>query len=362
MSRKKLFLLIFPTILAACSSSDSTTPPTNPITSLAAETKTYMATAIPSGASSSNYVDLRATTDWVADNRVYQLANPSEQVSIAGYFDSLFDQDYEVEGFGPTIFGRFGQELEVLEIIAAQVPFTNGAPTVGTHNVTTAVGDSQEQVTFEVVVTDAAADNFDVVLTIATPFAWKAAMRNQNNQVNIISSEIDGTDGSVSMLFWNKTTGKLRYDFFAKQADGTLLEVHRLFIEETGGASYAAHIYETSGMLNYAAASTASGSTSAEFSTSFEFVDISTTLANFAVETYCVSTSTGLVTDVAACASSALPGGDASNLANLRTDINMAANGAAMVEAMLGVDYAGITTAVPNYDTGSLAGFLTAHP
>lgn len=352
--------------LAACSSSDST-PAANQdggtvLTELSTAVTGAMAAGVPNVGAAAFRFNPRAAGDWIVD--VLHLARlgdgSSTNISPADYVTDLFNPSYVVDDFGPTPFGRFTQELEILEIIAEQVPFSNGAPAVGTHSITTTVGDDQQEVTFSFVVAASTNANFDVVFSIDEDFLqYYGAMRNTAAEINYIGLEAEEADrGGMSILFWDRTTGKLRYDFVAKQATGPTIELHRMFVEETGGMTHVAHVYKVAGNEHKVVVAAPAGSSSTEFSVSFEKEDTNAG-DDIAAQTYCVNASDGEADTNAACASAALAAGDVSTLI---TQIDGFANAAAMRAAVFGADFANRDAVLPNYDTGDLAEFLTSLP
>lgn len=349
-------LLSLPILLSSCGSSSGGS--SNPFSQLGSEVTSYMGKAAPQ-AGSSKILALAATNDWI--DTFTDLKRPGDGSAADGaprrYVNDILDDEYEADDFSPTVFGRFGQEIEVLEIIGAQVPFTDGVPDTGSHNITAEFcdGDSCSTQTFTAVIA-AASDttNFDVTITLAA-IGWKAALRNNDSAVNLVSVEHDSTtERSISKLFWNKSTGKMRYDFIAKQNSGTTVEVHRLLIASDGGQGYIGHIYEDNNGSHYVAISAPTGSSSTEMSVSFEKANSGN---DFAKQVFCVNTSTGNASTNAACAGAALPAGD---IVDIRTEIDGYADATAMTTAVLGgIDEDDLAGATLNFDVGSMADFLS---
>ncbi len=363
-----LFLAVSVFMLAGCSSDNSSTTNQNGgavLTELSTAVTGAMSAAVPTVGASALSMSPRALIDWTdIVPHLARLGNGSATgISPAEYVTDLLNPSYLVDDFGPTPFGRFTQELEVLQIIAEQVPFSNGAPAIGSHSITTTVGDDQEEVTFTFVVEASTNSNFDVVFSIDEQFLqYYGAMRNTAAEINYIGIEAEDADrGGMSILFWDRTSGKLRYDFVAKQATGPTIELHRMFVEETGGMTHLAHVYKESDREHKVVIAAPAGQSSTEFSVLFEKDDTSIgDTDNFTAQTFCVDTDDGEASLNSACGSAALV--DGGDISPLILQIDTFGNAAAMREAVFGADFVNRDSVVPNYDTGDLGEFLTSLP
>ncbi len=265
---------------AACSKSENTTDggsAGNPIETLASDVVNYMATATPSVTSASSLIETMAT-DWASDNtHLYApgCSAPGNQ-SIRNYVRDVLDAGYECGEFSPTVFGRFAEEMMVLYIIGSQVPFVNGAPAVGDHEVSVVLDDSQPPAQFPVAVTAVEdSEHFDVKLRVDNDFMdWTAYFRNRDGHTNLVSYEFSEKDDNestgVSRLYWNRTSGALTYSYISQNDDVAASgELQKLVITETG-ASRIGHFMVNAGNEPMVLIDAPQGGASTTFSVAFE--------------------------------------------------------------------------------------------
>jgi len=191
------------------------------------------------------------------------------------YLGKVLDPEYDCDDFTPTVFARFKEEIQIVELLSAELEFEDNRIVAGEFSITTTweEGDMVAKLVLSGETSDLDSDEFDTRIVVSGSFrdpdtdeesrsfeGQEVFFRSRGNIINLLMYEddrelslalVDGDGGGDnepgpalrwSHFYLNTQTGETRYEYNSVQEGGASLESNMLLVD-ANGAGFLFHAY-----------------------------------------------------------------------------------------------------------------------